>query len=99
MSDIFPIDTDKIDELSDFFKIMGDSTRIKIMLVLENGELCVNEMSKKLNMTKSAISHQLKILKNAKLTKAQKRGKNVFYSLCDYHIKTVLDMALEHIQE
>lgn len=86
-------------DLSDFFKLMGDSTRIKILWALESGEMCVGELTALLNMTKSAISHQLKILRGAKLVKAQKRGKNVFYVLSDHHVKTVLKMALDHVRE
>ena len=86
-------------EMAEFFKLMGDSTRIKIMLVLEQGKLCVNDISKKLNMTKSAVSHQLKLLRSSKLVIWEKSGKNVYYSLCDHHIKTVLDMAKEHVVE
>ncbi|SRR5699024_1312005 len=86
-------------EMAEFFKLMGDSTRIKIMLVLEQGKLCVNDISKKLNMTKSAVSHQLKLLRSSKLVISEKNGKNVYYSLCDHHIKTVLDMAKEHVVE
>ena len=86
-------------EMGEFFKLMGDSTRIKIMLVLEQGKLCVNDISKKLNMTKSAVSHQLKLLRSSKLVISEKSGKNVYYSLCDHHIKTVLDMAKEHVVE
>lgn len=86
-------------ELSDFFKLMGDSTRIQILWVLDNKELCVNDLAKMLNMTKSAISHQLKTLRTTKLVKASKIGKNVIYSLNDHHIKTIFEMAMEHILE
>ena len=86
-------------ELSDFFKLMGDSTRIQLLWALEENEMCVGELASLLNMTKSAVSHQLKILRSAKLVRADKKGKNVFYSLNDHHVKTVLEMALEHILE
>ena len=86
-------------ELSDFFKLMGDSTRIQLLWALEENEMCVGELAALLNMTKSAVSHQLKILRSAKLVRADKKGKNVFYSLNDHHVKTVLEMALEHILE
>ena len=86
-------------ELSDFFKLMGDSTRIQLLWALEENEMCVGELASLLNMTKSAVSHQLKILRGAKLVRADKKGKNVFYSLNDHHVKTVLEMALEHILE
>ena len=86
-------------DLSDFFKLMGDSTRIQLLWALEESEMCVGDLACLLNMTKSAVSHQLKILRSAKLVKAEKRGKNVFYSLSDNHVRTVLEMALEHIGE
>ena len=86
-------------ELSDFFKLMGDSTRIQLLWALEENEMCVGELASLLNMTKSAVSHQLKTLRSAKLVRADKKGKNVFYSLNDHHVKTVLEMALEHILE
>ena len=86
-------------ELSDFFKIMGDGTRIQLLWALEESEMCVNDLASLLNMTKSAVSHQLKVLRVAKLVKAQKKGKNVYYSLSDNHVKTIFQMALEHICE
>ena len=86
-------------DLSDFFKLMGDSTRIQLLWALEEKELCVGDLAFLLNMTKSAVSHQLKILRSAKLVKAEKRGKNVFYALSDHHVRTVLEMALEHVRE
>lgn len=93
------LETDTIYELSDFFKIIADATRIRILISLEEKEMCVGEIAQTLNMTKSAVSHQLKTLRSAKLTKAKKQGKNVFYSLSDHHIKTLLNMAYEHICE
>ena len=92
-------DTTLLYELSDFFKLMGDSTRIQLLWALEENEMCVGELALLLNMTKSAVSHQLKTLRSAKLVKAQKRGKNVFYALSDHHVRTVLEMALEHVSE
>lgn len=92
-------DKKNLNKLSSFFKIMGDSTRIKLLWALDLSEMCVNDLSVLLNMTKSAVSHQLKSLRQAKLVKGKKIGKNVFYSLDDEHIKTVLEMALEHIKE
>lgn len=92
-------DTNLLYELSDFFKVMGDGTRIQLLWALEESEMCVNDLASLLNMTKSAVSHQLKVLRVAKLVKAQKKGKNVYYSLSDEHVKTVFQMALEHICE
>ncbi len=85
-------------ELSDFFKVMGDSTRIQLLWALEESEMCVNDLACLLNMTKSAVSHQLKVLRTAKLVKSTKSGKNVYYSLDDYHVKDILEKALEHIE-
>ncbi len=86
-------------ELSDFFKVMGDSTRIQLLWALEESEMCVGDLSVLLNMTKSAVSHQLKVLRTAKLVRAQKKGKNVYYALSDRHVYTILKMALEHVCE
>lgn len=86
-------------DLSDFFKVMGDSTRIRLLWALEQAEMCVNDLAVLLDMTKSAVSHQLKILRTAKLVKAEKRGKNVYYSLADNHVKVILEMALDHVKE
>ena len=86
-------------ELSDFFKVMGDGTRIQLLWALEQSEMCVWDLAVLLNMTKSAVSHQLKVLRTAKLVKALKKGKNVYYSLDDNHVKTILEKALEHVCE
>lgn len=86
-------------ELSDFFKVMGDGTRIQLLWALEESEMCVGDLAVLLNMTKSAVSHQLKVLRTAKLVKAEKKGKNVYYALDDNHVKTVLEKALEHVCE
>ncbi len=86
-------------ELSDFFKVMGDGTRIRLLWALEEAEMCVNDLAVLLDMTKSAVSHQLKILRTAKLVRAEKRGKNVYYALNDNHVKVIFEMALEHVCE
>lgn len=86
-------------DLSDFFKVMGDGTRIQLLWALEESEMCVGDLAVLLNMTKSAVSHQLKVLRTAKLVRSSKRGKNVYYSLDDHHVKTVLEKALEHVCE
>lgn len=86
-------------DVSDFFKTINDQTRVRILWALDENELCVCDLAVILNMTKSAVSHQLKSLKTAKLVKARKQGKHVFYSLDDEHVKTIFDMALEHINE
>ena len=92
-------DFKEISDLSDFFKVMGDSTRLQLLIALQQDELCVSDLSNILNMTRSAISHQLKALKVAKLVRSRKDGKTVFYALDDDHIKEILKKSLEHIQE
>ncbi len=86
-------------ELSDFFKVMGDSTRIQLLWALEESEMCVGDLAVLLNMTKSAVSHQLKVLRTAKLVRAEKKGKNVYYALDDHHVKDILEKALGHVCE
>ncbi len=86
-------------DVSDFFKILGDSTRAKIMWALDKESMCVCDLAQLLGMTKSAISHQLKILREANLVKYKKDGKMVIYSLNDEHVKIVFEMALEHVLE
>ena len=86
-------------ELAEFFSVMGDSTRIKILYLLFEGEMCVCDISEKLSMSMSAISHQLRVLKNARLVKYRKIGKSVLYSLDDEHVKTIINMGVEHIEE
>jgi len=86
-------------DLADFFKIFGDSTRAKIMWALEESEMCVCDVAVLLNMTKSAISHQLRVLKQSNLVKYRKEGKIVYYSLADDHVKAIIEMGMEHIRE
>ena len=85
--------------LSEFYKIFGDQTRLRILDALLNKPLCVNEISELLDMTQSAISHQLKNLSASNLVKTEKIGKNVYYSISDEHIKIILKYGLEHISE
>ena len=85
--------------LSEFFKIFGDATRLRILDVLLNGEKCVNEISEILEVSQSAISHQLKNLRSSNLVKTEKIGKLVKYSIADDHIKIILEYGLEHIKE
>lgn len=86
-------------DLSDFFKVLGDSTRVKIMWALDESEMCVCDLAVLLNMTKSAISHQLKSLRQANLVKFRRDGKVVYYSLSDDHVKEIFEKGLEHIRE
>ncbi|PWJ51447.1 ArsR/SmtB family transcription factor [Faecalicatena contorta] len=86
-------------DLADFFKVFGDSTRIKILYVLWQSEMCVCDLAQALNMSQSAISHQLRVLKQMKLVTNRREGKTVFYSLADSHIKTIMNQGMEHIRE
>lgn len=85
--------------LAELFKVFGDSTRIRILYVLFEAEVCVCDLASALNMNQSAISHQLKILKQNKLVKARRDGKSVFYSLADEHVRTIIAQGQEHIEE
>ncbi len=85
--------------MADFYKAMSDSTRIKIINLLDESELCVCDISSILNMTKSAVSHQLQNLKEMKLIKSRKKGKEVWYSLADRHVKEVFEITKEHAME
>lgn len=92
-------DFNRFDELADFFKIFGDPTRLKILQLLKGEEFFVNDISKRLSMNQSAVSHQLRILKQARLVKIRKEGKNSFYSLDDEHIEMIFRLGSEHIME
>ena len=86
-------------DLAELFKVFGDSTRIRILFALFEREICVNELTSSLGITQSAVSHQLKILKQAKLVKSRRDGKQVLYSLADSHVHTIIDQGLNHIEE
>ncbi len=92
-------DEDKLYDLAELFKVFGDSTRIRILYVLFEAEVCVCDLAETLSMTQSAISHQLKILKQSKLVKSRREGKSVFYSLADGHVRTIIAQGREHIEE
>lgn len=86
-------------DIAELFKVFGDSTRIRILFVLFEAEVCVCDLASALNMTQSAISHQLRILKQNKLVKSRREGKSVFYSLADDHVRTIINQGREHIEE
>lgn len=92
-------DEQKLYKLSELYKLFGDPTRIKILYVLLKSEMCVCDIARLLNMTTSAISHQLKLLKQASLVKFRREGKTVFYSLADDHVTTIINNGMEHIEE
>jgi len=86
-------------DLADLFKIFGDTTRIKILYALRAKEMCVSAIAELLNMNQSAVSHQLKILKQSKLIKFRRDGKTMFYSLADGHVVTIIDQGMDHLTE
>ena len=86
-------------DLAELFKVFGDSTRIRILYALIESELCVGDIAQLLNLGQSAVSHQLKLLKDAKLVKFRREGKVIFYALNDDHVRTILNMGMEHIEE
>ncbi|MBQ7377914.1 MAG: winged helix-turn-helix transcriptional regulator [Clostridia bacterium] len=90
---------DLVYDVADFFKVLGDSTRMRILWALEEHELCVCDLAALLSMTKSAVSHQLRELRAASLVAYRKSGKNVFYRLADDHVRQILERAMEHICE
>ena len=90
---------ERLDDLAELYKIFGDTTRVKILYALLEAEMCVCDIAGLLSMTQSAISHQLRVLKQTKLVKSRRAGKTVFYSLADDHIHTILNQGLEHVQE
>ena len=86
-------------DVAELFKVFGDSTRIKILFVLFEQEMCVCDLAESLSMTDSAVSHQLKILKQAHLVKARRDGKQMFYSLADDHVRTIIAQGMDHVEE
>ena len=98
VTDALP-DEDTLNELEELFKIFGDSTRIKILYALHIKEMCVMDISLELGMSQSAISHQLRVLRQTRLIRSRRDGKNIYYSLADEHVHTIISMGLEHIEE
>lgn len=90
---------EELQDLADFFKVFGDATRLKILYVLLCSEMCVYDIASLLGMSQSAISHQLRVLKQMDLVKNRREGKAIFYSLADDHIVTILSQGLDHIEE
>ena len=86
-------------DLAELFKMFADSTRVKILYALFESELCVCDIAKVLNLTQSAVSHQLRILKGGKLVKYRREGKVVFYSLADEHVRSIIELGMDHISE
>ncbi len=93
------VSDDQLESMSKLFKVFGDSTRINILAALNCHEMCVCDLAVLMDMTKSAVSHQLKVLRDNNLVKFEKKGKHAYYSLADAHVKGMLNVALEHINE
>ena len=92
-------DENELYDLAELFKVFGDSTRIRILFALFDEERCVTDIAKALAITQSAISHQLKILKQSKLIKSRRDGKQIYYALADDHVRSIIDQGLEHVEE
>lgn len=90
-------DDDRLFDLADLFRVFGDSTRIRILYALFESELCVCDLADLLNLTQSAVSHQLRYLKDAKLVRSRREGKSMFYALDDDHVRQILSVGLEHL--
>ena len=92
-------DEERLYDLAELFKVFGDTTRIRILYVLFEAEMCVCDIAEILNMTQSAISHQLRVLKQARLVRNRREGKQIYYSLADDHVRTIIGQGLDHIEE
>lgn len=92
-------DEESLYDLAELFKVFGDTTRIRILYVLFEAEMCVCDIAQVLNMTQSAISHQLRVLKQARLVRNRREGKQIYYSLADDHVRTIIGQGMDHIDE
>ena len=92
-------DDEVLYELADLFRVFGDSTRIKILYALHDNELCVQDIANAVGLSQSAVSHQLRVLKDTKLVRFRRDGKTVFYALDDDHVRSILSLGMEHIDE
>ena len=92
-------DDEVLYELADLFRVFGDSSRIKILYALHDSELCVQDLANAVQLSQSAVSHQLRVLKSSKLVKFRREGKTVYYSLADEHVVRILSQGMEHIEE
>ena len=92
-------DEESLYDLAELFKVFGDTTRIRILYVLFEAEMCVCDIAEVLNMTQSAISHQLRVLKQARLVRNRREGKQIYYSLADDHVRTIIGQGMDHISE
>lgn len=92
-------DDEYLYDLAELFKVFGDSTRIRILYALVESEMCVGDLAEILNLNQSAVSHQLRILKDAKLVRYRREGKSIIYALDDDHVRTILNMGMDHVEE
>ncbi len=93
------VDDEVLYDLAELFKVFGDSTRIRILYAMFDSELCVSDLADRLQLSQSSVSHQLRILKSSKLVKCRREGKSIFYSLDDDHVRKIISMGLEHVEE
>ncbi len=93
------VDDEVLYDLAELFKVFGDSTRIRILYAMFDRELCVSDLADRLQLSQSSVSHQLRILKSSKLVKCRREGKSIFYSLDDDHVRKIISMGLEHVEE
>jgi DNA-binding transcriptional ArsR family regulator len=93
------MDDQEVKDVADVFRIFGDPTRVRILGLLMEGEFSVTDITQKLDMTQSAVSHQLRILRDSRLVRSRRDGKQIFYALDDDHVRTILFMGLEHVRE
>lgn len=93
------LDPDAVEGLTEFFRVLGDPTRVRILDVLSQAERCVGELAAELKMTESAISHQLRLLRNARIVRSRRDGRQIFYALDDRHVLTLFRQGLRHVQE
>ncbi len=99
MDDKHVLDIQALFELADLFKVFGDSTRLRVMVLLSDKELAVSDIAEQLKMEQSTISHQLRVLRQNKLVRARRDGKQMYYALDDDHVKKIIEMGMEHILE
>lgn len=99
MDDKHVLDIQALFELADLFKVFGDSTRLRVMVLLSDRELAVSDIAEQLKMEQSTISHQLRVLRQNKLVRARRDGKQMYYALDDDHVKKIIEMGMEHILE
>ena len=92
-------DEESLYDLAELFKVFGDTTRIRILYVLFESEMCVCDIAEILNMTQSAISHQLRVLKQARLVRSRREGKQIYYFLADDHVRTIIGQGMDHVNE